>query len=35
LTLWWRIGIGPVAAREKMRVAAAPGDLPKIDAALA
>jgi len=33
--LSWRIGIGPVAAREKMRVAVALGALPKIDAALA
>jgi hypothetical protein len=30
----WRIGLGPVAAREWVRVANALGDLPKIDAAL-
>jgi len=33
--LTWRIGIGRVAAREKVRVAVALGSLPKIDAALA
>jgi len=32
--LSWRIGVGPVAAREKVRVAVALGSLPKIDAAL-
>jgi len=32
--LSWRIGIGPVAAREKVRVAVALGSLPKMDAAL-
>jgi len=33
--LSWRIGVGRVAAREKVRVAAALGTLPKIDAAFA
>jgi len=33
--LTWRVGLGPVAAREKVRVAKALGDLPQIDAALA
>ena len=33
--LSWRVGLGPVAAREKVRVAKALGDLPEIDAALA
>ncbi|MFO0746307.1 MAG: DUF222 domain-containing protein [Myxococcota bacterium] len=33
--LGWRVGLGPVAAREKVRVAKALGDLPQIDAALA
>jgi len=33
--LSWRIGLGLVAAREKVRVAAALGSLPLIDAALA
>ena len=32
--LGWRIGLGAVAAREKVRVAKALGDLPHIDAAL-
>ncbi|MFO0750117.1 MAG: DUF222 domain-containing protein [Myxococcota bacterium] len=33
--LGWRVGLGPVAAREKVRVAKALGELPAIDAALA
>lgn len=33
--LSWRIGLGPVAAREKVRVAKALGELPQIDAAFA
>ena len=33
--LTWRIGLTPVAAREKVRVARALGDLPRIDAAFA
>lgn len=33
--LSWRVGLGPVAAREKVRVAKALGELPKIDAAFA
>lgn len=31
--LTWRVGLGPVAAREKVRVAKALGKLPLIDAA--
>ncbi len=31
----WRVGLGPVAAREKVRVAKALGELPEIDAAFA
>lgn len=33
--LSWRVGLGPVAAREKVRVAKALGELPEIDAAFA
>jgi hypothetical protein len=33
--LTWRIGLAPVAAREKVRVARALGELPRIDAAFA
>lgn len=33
--LGWRVGLGPVAAREKVRVAKALGELPQIDAAFA
>lgn len=33
--LTWRIGLAPVAAREKVRVARALGDLPRIDDAFA
>lgn len=33
--LSWRVGLGPVAAREKVRVAKALGQLPRIDAAFA
>jgi len=33
--LTWRVGLGPVAAREKVRVARALGELPQIDAAFA
>ena len=33
--LTWRVGLGPVAAREKVRVAKALGTLPQIDAAFA
>jgi len=31
----WKVGLGPVAAREKVRVAKALGDLPQIDQAFA
>jgi len=33
--LSWRVGLGPVAAREKVRVARALTELPQIDAAFA
>ena len=33
--LTWRVGLGPVAAREQVRVAKALGELPQIDAAFA
>lgn len=37
MTAWltWRVGLGSVAAREKVRVARALGELPQIDAAFA
>ena len=33
--LWWRTGVGPGAAREKVRAARALGELPALSAALA